>query len=64
MSGLDHMCLTAYECAETLETLIRPKPNPLPSGMPKIQQCSLICQPQISSYPEDAGEIWGATIQH
>lgn len=55
-----HMYVPAYECVEPLETLIRPEPIPLPSGMPKMPQSSLICQPGISSCPGDAGEIWGS----
>lgn len=46
--------------SEPLETLIRLQPIPLASGMPKMPQYSLICQPGISSCPGDAGEIWGS----
>lgn len=62
----DHMYVPAYECVESLETLIQPEPVPLTCGMQKMPQYSLIYKPGISSCPGDAGEIWGnrATMQH
>lgn len=50
----------AYEAVEFQETLIQSEPIPLPSGMPKMPQYTLICQTGNYSCPGDPGEIWGS----